>query len=161
MNLFEIQREIQNCIKPVVDERTGEIIGQEIDFQRLDELEMDKETKIRNIACWMKNLAADEKALDEQEKVFAARKRGVKNTREGLKNYLAAFLQGEGMKRAEFVISFRGTKSTNILNEEAIPEQYKIPQPAKVSKEDILRDLKAGIEVPGAELKESLSMTVK
>lgn len=46
MNLYEIDTEILGC----VDMETGEII----DDGRLDRLQMEKEKKIENIACWYK-----------------------------------------------------------------------------------------------------------
>ena len=74
MNLFEINKQLTNCIKlasgDFVDTETGEVI----DTEAIEALEMERDTKIRNIACWIKNLEADEKALAEQEKVFKDRK---------------------------------------------------------------------------------------
>lgn len=161
MNLFEILREIDACKKPIVDANTGEIIGEEIDTERLDQLEMDKETKIRNIACWMKNLTAEEAAYAEQEKAFAARKMEARKRRESLKNYLTAVLDGKAMKRTEFAISFRTTKSTEITDVAAIPVEFLVPQEPKLDRAGILQALKNGVAVPGAALKESLSMTLK
>ena len=51
MNLFEIENEIMNCW----DQETGEIL----DSDRLDQLEMERDTKIENIALYIKNLTAD------------------------------------------------------------------------------------------------------
>lgn len=153
MNLFEIDRSITDCI----DIETGEIV----DIDRLHGLEMERDRKIRNIACWIKNLRADAQALKEQKDIFAARQKVAENKAERLKEYLTEYLDGKSIKDTEYSISFRATKSANILNEEAVPEKYKVPQPAKVSKADVLLDLKNGIEVPGAELKEGYAMTLK
>ena len=95
MNLFEIEDAIANCVKlegrdDYIDVSTGEII----DTAALEQLEMDRDKKIRNIACWIRNLEADEKALTDQIKTFTARKNAVKNKRESLKKYLANFLNG-------------------------------------------------------------------
>ena len=59
MNLYEIDQEIMNC----VDMETGEII----DPARLDELQMDRDIKIENIACWIKNLYADAEAFKTEK----------------------------------------------------------------------------------------------
>ena len=61
--LYEIQEGILSCI----DLKTGEII----DVERLHELQMERRQKIRNIACWIKNLLADARAYEEEEKTFA------------------------------------------------------------------------------------------
>ena len=55
MNLYDIDKAILSC----VDMETGEII----DAEKLDELKMEKEQKIRNIACWVKELKAEAEAL--------------------------------------------------------------------------------------------------
>ena len=49
--LYEIEQSILDC----VDMETGEIINQ----QRLDQLVLDKERKMENIALWVKNLNSD------------------------------------------------------------------------------------------------------
>lgn len=161
MNLFEIDRAIEECTRAVVDEATGEIVGTAIDLQMLEGLQMERDQKVRNIACWMKNLKSDVIALKAQKDAFAARQKSAENKLESLKNYLSAYLDGKAVKETEFAISFRKTKSVNILNEDAVPDTYKVPQAPKVDKAALLADLKAGAEVPGAEIKESLAMTLK
>ena len=48
MKLYEIDEAILNCI----DTETGEII----DADQLDKLTMERDTKIENVACWIKDL---------------------------------------------------------------------------------------------------------
>ena len=108
MNLFQLDEAITNCIKledrdDYIDISTGEII----DLDALNALKMERDTKIRNIACWIKNLESDEKALAEQIKVFQARKKAAENKRESLKGYLAAFLDGKKWENAEVKIGWR------------------------------------------------------
>ena len=63
MNLYDIDNAILSC----VDMETGEII----DAEKLDELKMEKERKIRNIACWVKELNAEAEALKKQKDAFS------------------------------------------------------------------------------------------
>ena len=58
MTLYEIQQEIFDCI----DAETGEVI----DFERLNQLTIDRLTKIDNIACWYKQLTAEADAIDNR-----------------------------------------------------------------------------------------------
>ena len=69
MNLYDIDKAILSC----VDMETGEII----DAEKLDELKMEKEQKIRNIACWVKELKAEAEALKQQKEAFAAREKAA------------------------------------------------------------------------------------
>ena len=67
MNLFEINATLTRCVKltsgDFVDTETGEVI----DTEAIDDLEMAMDEKVRNIACWVRNLDAEEKALAEKE----------------------------------------------------------------------------------------------
>ena len=150
MNLFEINDAITRCVKladgDYVDTETGEII----DTAAIEQLEMDRDTKIRNIACWIKNLESDEKALAEQIKTFTARKNAAKNKRESLKSYLAAFMAGKKWQNSEVAISWRKSESVEVSNVKELPEEYlkyKDPEPDKVK---LKADLKAGAEIDGA-----------
>ena len=93
MNLYDIDNAILSC----VDMETGEII----DAEKLDELKMEKERKIRNIACWVKELNAEAEALKKQKDAFAAREKAAKNKAEGLKAYLSSYLDGKEAKGTE------------------------------------------------------------
>lgn len=150
MTLFEIEDAIANCVKlegrdDYIDVSTGEII----DTAALEQLEMDRDKKIRNIACWIRNLEADEKALTDQIKTFTARKNAVKNKRESLKNYLANFLNGAKWQNSEVAISWRKSESVEVSNVKELPEEYlkyKDPEPDKVK---LKADLKAGVKIDG------------
>jgi hypothetical protein len=162
MNLFEIDDAIQRCVKlensdNYVDTETGEII----DTAAIEQLEMDRDTKIRNIACWIKNLEADEKALGDQIKTFTARKNAAKNKRESLKSYLAAFLNGKKWQNSEVAISWRKSESVEVEDGAAIPEQYLRYKEPEINKAQLKADLKAGTVVYGCQLVTKNNIQVK
>ena len=162
MNLFEIDDAIQRCVKlensdNYVDTETGEII----DTAAIEQLEMDRDTKIRNIACWIKNLESDENALAEQIKVFTARKNAAKNKRESLKSYLAAFLNGKKWQNSEVAISWRKSESVEVEEGAAIPEQYLRYKEPEINKAQLKADLKAGTVVYGCQLVTKNNIQVK
>ena len=51
--------------------------------------------------------------------------------------------------------------SVNITDENILPEDYLIPQPPKVDKSSLKEALKNGIEVPGAELKQTEGLRIR
>ena len=116
MNLFQIDEEIMNC----VDMETGEII----DTAKLDKLQMERDEKIENIGCWIKNLTADAEALKEQKLAFAERQKAAENKVESLKRYLTNYLAGQKFSTPKVVISFRKTSSVNVTDITAIPKKY-------------------------------------
>ena len=153
MNLYDIDNAILSC----VDMETGEII----DAEKLDELKMEKERKIRNIACWVKELKAEAEALKKQKEAFAAREKAARHKAEGLMSYLGAYLDGKPVKDTEYQISFTPSQATEITDEEVIPPAYRIPQPDKLDKAGILTALKGGTVIPGAQLIERKNIQIK
>lgn len=153
MNLFQIDEEIMNC----VDMETGEII----DTAKLDKLQMERDEKIENIGCWLKNLTADAEALKEQKLAFAERQKAAENKVESLKRYLTNYLAGQKFSTPKVVISFRKTSSVNVTDITAIPKKYlKVVEPT-ADKTAIKDAIKAGICVAGAEIVEGRSISIK
>lgn len=153
MNLFEIENEIMNCW----DQETGEIL----DSDRLDQLEMERDTKIENIALYIKNLTADAEALKAEKQSFAERQKAAENKVESLKKYLATYLAGQKFSTQRVAISFRKTSSVNVTDMTAIPKEYlKFADPT-VDKNAIKAAIKAGTSVAGAEIVEGKSMSIK
>lgn len=152
-SLYEINQSIMDCI----DMETGEII----DIDQLHELQMDRTDKIRNIACYIKNLRSDAAAYDEEAKTFAARKKAAQGKADSLTAYLSSMLNGEKVKDKEYSISWRKSESVNITDDSLLPDTYLVPQPPKVDKAGIKAALKAGTAVTGAVLAEKNNIQIK
>lgn len=153
MNLFQIDEEIMKC----VDMETGEIV----DSAKLDELQMDRDTKIENIACWIKNLQSDAEALKTQKQEFADRQKAAENKVESLKKYLSDYLAGQKFSTDKVAISFRKTSSVNITDMTKLPEQYlkfSDPTPDKTAIKNAIKD---GAAIAGAEIIEGQSISIK
>lgn len=139
MNIYEIDA----AILSLVDEETGEIK----DFEEFANLQMERETKVENIALWYKNLIAEGKAIREEEKTLAERRRICENKAERLKAYLSEILQGNKFKTAKVAVSYR--KSTAVDIEPDFIEWaknkaddlliYKMPEPNKTAIKDALK----------------------
>lgn len=153
MNLYEIENEILNC----VDMETGEIV----DIKKLESLQMERDQKIENIGCWIKNLLADAKALKEEKDTLAARQKIAENKAVSLKKYLSRYLNGEKFKSAKLSISYRKSDSVNIAEGATVPEEYlkySDPAPDKVG---LKAALKSGKEYPGITLVSTQSIQIK
>lgn len=153
MNLFQIDEAIMSCI----DMETGEII----DLEKLGQLQMTRDTKIENVACWIKNLAAEAEALKVQKQAFAERQKVAENKVESLKRYLSNYLAGQKFSTEKVVVSFRKTSSVDITDMSLIPEDYlKYAEPT-VNKTAVKDAIKKGVKVPGAVIAEGLSISIK
>lgn len=157
MTLFEIDKAIQD-FEFEIDEETGEILNPNV----LEELEMAREQKIENVGLYIKNLEAEADAVENQEKVFADRKKRIRKKIEGLKGFLGYALQGEPFKTDKVVMSFRRSESVHITDEYLIPDEYKtFTVVKKPDKTVIKKALKDGKEIMGCELVEKNNVQIK
>ena len=71
MSLYHIDQELENLI----DHETGEVL----DFDAFEALQMARDAKIEGVLCWTKNLAAEAKAIREEEKELAERRKKLEH----------------------------------------------------------------------------------
>lgn len=160
MKLYEIDQKIME----LVDKETGELL----DYEAFEQLQMEREGKIENMACWYKELAATAKAIREEEVALAERRRVIENKADNLKEYLGRILNGEKFQSAKCAIGFRKSASVSVddydaclawaVENEVHCFRYK---PAELDKTEIGKLLKAGNEIPGVSLTEKTSVSVK
>lgn len=161
MTLYEISNAIMQAFNEAMDPETGEIID-ESKLKELDNLQMQMDQKIENVGLWIKNLDAEEKALDAEEKSFKKRKEAAHNKKEYLKKYLKIALNGQKFKSEDgkLAVSFRKSQAVEIKDVDDLPLMY-LEQKLTPKKEEIKKALKAGEEVPGAELVTNQSIIIK
>ena len=155
MTLYDIEAEIMNCI----DEETGEVI----DIDRLNALEMERDKKISNVACWIKDLKAEAEAIKSEEQNLNHRRKVCENKMESLKTYLATFLNGEKFKDSKVSISYRKSEKVVFAEDFAyvtLPEHMK-KVTVEPRKTEIKEFLKAGGEIDGVRIEESSNMQIR
>lgn len=161
MNLYEIDR----ALEALVDPETGELV----DYEAFAQLQMDREAKIENTALWIKNLTAEAKAIKEEMDNLQKRRRAAENRVEGLKRYLSEALEGEKFQTARCSISYRRSTALEVDDASAAadwldcnghPECVTYSAPT-LDKRSVAELVKQGMEVPGVELVERQSMTVR
>ena len=64
-------------------------------------------------------------------------------------------------KLGRYSVNFRKNKSVEITDEKKIPADFLTPQPPKISKTEIKKAIEAGAVVPGAEIRENVSCSVR
>lgn len=157
MTLFEIDKAIQD-FEFEIDEETGEILNP----NALEELEMAREQKIENIGLYIKNLEAEATAVENQEKIFADRKKRIRKKVEGLKGFLGYALDGQKFKTDRVEMSFRKSESVLVKDEYLIPDEYcDFTVMRKPNKKNIKDALKNGKELMGVELVEKQNVQIK
>lgn len=153
MNLYEIESAILDCI----DQETGEVI----DIDKLEQLSMERDTKVENIALWIKNLKAEAEAYKAEKQSFEQKQKVAENKMESLKKYLADYLGGTKFQTTKVSCSFCATESVLVPDISALPDEYKRYKDPEPNKEEIKKAFKRGIRVPGAGLVSNLSLIIK
>ena len=153
MKLFEINEAILNCI----DLETGEII----DPEQLENMQMERQEKLTNIALLYKNCKSDFKQLDELVKEYTARRNSCKKTMEWAKATLETELKGEKLtdEKKRFTTYYHPSTSTK-TDMEILPDEWKKTTVAPMTKE-IGEALKRGEKIEGAWLEENQSLVIK
>lgn len=133
MNLYEINKQIEN-FDFEIDEETGEILN----LDELDDLKLTRDEKIENIALYIKNLNADEKALDDEIKALQARKKEKQSKAYNLSCYLKTTLGSRNFETARCKLSWRKSKKVIIDNESAFINAFRFSDLVKHKEEFVI-----------------------
>lgn len=172
MKLYEINTALDAILSnylylgdTMVDADTGEVLDDEaaaLVINELNNLQLAREEKLENTACWVKGMDADIAALRAEEKNLEQRRKSLENKREHVFNWLYENLDGEKIVSPRVKVAYRKAKSVDVTDLSAIPDSYKrvktIEEPDKVAIKDAY---KAGEQIPGTVLVERMSMSIK
>lgn len=150
--LYEIEQSILDCI----DMETGEII----DKQRLDELNLDKERKLENVALWVKNLNSDIEDYKAEKQIFEKKIKATNDKIEWLKNYLTNSLNGSKFKTARVSVSYRNSERVVVEDATQLPATFISFEP-KIDKRSLKEALKNGEELAGAHLEQCSNIQIR
>lgn len=152
MKLYEINDAILACIDP----ETGEA-----DPEKLDALMMEWNDKIEGMALWVKDLKAEADAIKAEEKALAERRQAKERKAESIKAYLEKVLAGQKFETSRAVCSFRKSQKVEITNLDKIPDDYLRYSAPTADKTAIKAAIKDGLTIEGAELVDSVTMSIK
>lgn len=160
--LYELDQRINELIANSIDPETGEVSDGFI--EKLDALNMERNEKIDNTMCLIKNLLSDAAGWEVEEKRLAELKKSAKNRAESLKNYLSQYMEAgvEKFTSEHGKIGWRKSEKVIVQDVDALPEEFK-----KV-KVDITADLvslkkalKEDRKIDGVSLEEHQNIQIK
>lgn len=162
MTLYEIDKAIQEALEGAVDPESGEIIDEEL-LEAYDQLRMDRDQKVENIGLYIKNLEADAAAIKAEAKNLTARAKAAENKAEHLRNYMQFCLNGQKFQSPRLSVSFRRSQKVEVDQNRLfeIPDDYLRYKDPEVDKKRVSEALKAGEDIPGCTLVDSVSMIIK
>lgn len=158
MTLYEIDQNIMSLLN-----EDGEIT----DPEAFDALQITRSEKLEGIACWIKNLNADIKAIKDEEERLKERRIHLVNKVSSLSGYLEHALNGEKFSTPRVAISYRTSSAVEITDNVAFVDWAKSYDPsllhikAEPNKTAIKTALNGGMEIPLAQIVERKSMQVK
>lgn len=165
MSLFEIDSNIRSFIDALyssVDEDGCIVEG---DFERLEELQMARETKIDNIALYYKECIASADALKKEAALLKKRADSAEKKAERLKTYLSNSMINSGNlthESSKCKITFRSSKSVVIDDVDALPKKL-ITKKIEYApdKKAIKEAIDEGKKIKGAHIEEKKNIQIK
>ena len=160
-SLYSIDQAIMEC----VDFETGEVF----DPEHLDALQMERTAKLENVACWVKNLMADAKAIREEEKALASRRQRIEKRIGSLEKWLTNALQGQKLSTAKADVSFRRSEGLDIIDNDSFclwamgnerDDLLKFTAPT-IDAAAVKKAIKDGADIPYARIEERLNINIK
>lgn len=148
----------------LIDEETGELVSV---AQALDALRMEREAKLENVACWVKNLSAEADAIREEEIRLVKRRKTAETKAANLKAWLLAAMTREDgttdkIKTGRVMVSVKRNPPSTVVDDALLPSTYKVAKITYQANKDLIkRELLAGGEVPGAHLEYGRSVIIK
>lgn len=173
MNLYSIDQRLVTLIEEGFDLEFGTIFESEEELAKaIDEVQLDLDTKIENIGCYIKNLEAEVEAFKKEEDNLEARKKQTERKIEGLKRYLNCYLtacypRDEDRAKWKFkspkvVLGYRKSSSVEVPDIEKLDKKYlKITTKVDPDKTAIKDAIKNGEEVEGAFIKQNINLNIK
>ncbi|CDQ22620.1 siphovirus Gp157 family protein [Halobacillus karajensis] len=121
--------------------------------------------KLENTARIIRNLEAENEMYKAEEKRLADRRKSNENSIKRLKEGIQMVMESSGNKKVKTPLFSFGIQnnppSVHVTDDTAIPKDFFIPVDPKLDKKMILKLLKEGNQVPGAELKQSESLRIR
>ncbi|MBO0387570.1 siphovirus Gp157 family protein [Staphylococcus simulans] len=131
----------------------------------LDAIKADMDTKVDNIIGLKRSAEGDVEIIDKEIKRLQTLKKQKLNLADKLKGYLQEMLEVQELDNyrtsKNYVFKKRNAPSKSVTDEKLIPDEYWLSQAPKLNAKQLTDDLKAGKEVPGAELKVTESLVIK
>lgn len=158
--LYDITQD-QQLIISLLEETGGELTPEIEEAMNITRSEL--ESKAEGYGKAIFEYKAKEEAIDAEIKRLTARKKTAQNIQQRLKERIAEALEVfevEKLEAGTFRYSFRKSKSVEIFDLNALPDEFIITE-KKADKKAIGDALKAGSVIYGAQLNENKSLQIR
>ncbi|EGQ3775989.1 siphovirus Gp157 family protein [Staphylococcus pseudintermedius] len=159
-NIFQINEKYLEVL-----EMANQDIDPQIIQDTLKSIESELNEKVDNIIGLKRSVDGDIDVINKEIKRLKEIKEKKQNLSDRLKRILQDMLEQRNLKNyrtpTNYIYKRKNTPSVYIKNMKMLDKSYFIQQEPTLNKEQIKKDIKAGIEVPGAELRGSESLVIR
>lgn len=131
----------------------------------LDTLNLQFSDKAENIIRYRQSLTMSADAISNERERLQKLENGLRSRAKSLEGYLSMTMIKNSLSSISTSIakiSFRKSETTEITNPEIIPAEYKITKTVEsIDKNKIKTDIKNGLDIPGAILKEHQNIQIR
>lgn len=169
MKLYEVNQAIEDIFERMVDPETGEIIGDDALMEELGALQMERSRILEYLAKLVLNNKASIESIKEEERRLRERRGTLERKTEKIMEILDRECAGQKTDCGVATFCYRKTARVEVsdldtavawLDENGHKDCYRIPAP-EISKTEVKRLLTAGSEVPGVELVQDYSCSLR
>ena len=170
MRLYEIDTAIFDILSCLEPNENGEL-PENCDelFEKLKELEMERQKKLENVAKYVLNIRAEAKALKEEENRLSKRRKVLENKEKRLLQYLDNACQGQKTKLGIATLSYRRSERVEITDNAKAQEFLKSNghekcihyYPSEIYKDEVKELIAKGTEVPGVQIVSVLNASLR
>ncbi|WP_353458373.1 siphovirus Gp157 family protein [Staphylococcus coagulans] len=159
-NIFEINEKYLEVL-----EMANQDVDPQIIEDTLESIESELHEKIDNTIGLKRSVDGDVDVIDKEIKRLQDIKKQKQNLSDRLKQILQDMLDQRDLQKyrtpTNYIYKQKNAPSVYVTNESLLDKSYFIQQEPKLNKKQIKEDIKAGIEVAGAELRDSESLVIK
>lgn len=164
MKLYELAQMMDMVINGglIFDEETGEVM---FDSSNLEELEAALDAKIEACCIVVKNIEAEAQAIKAEEKRLCERRKRKESEAERLREYVQRCMEQSGAKKIDtprVCVTSRASKYVNVYDESKVPKMFVVEKVSEqVDKKAVKQAISDGVDVPGCEISERLSLKIE
>lgn len=163
ISLYELSDQYRFLMNDLYDEETG--VVNETALEKINQLQDSIQNKCVNITKLFKSIEITQKLIAEEKERLAKREKSFKDQVNRLKDYLKTNMEKCDINKIEcpeFTISLQNNpQSVDIIDEDKIPHEYDKKKDRELDLRLILSDLKNGVVIQGAQLKQSKSVRIR
>ncbi len=161
MTLYDIDTTIADILSKLEPDETG-LLPENCDelFSKLDELDLQRKTKLENVAKFVLNVRSEIASLKAEEQRLASRRKVLENKEKSLMQYLDGACQGQKTNLGVATLSYRKServevtdfhKAIQFLSSNHHSSCIRTFEP-EIAKKEVKELIASGTEVPGIEI---------